>query len=56
MGFDFNPTVDQRLIRKLTQWGFIEEGVSVLIVGPCGTGKAHIAQPSGTVPFAKAMT
>ena len=45
--FDFNPTVDQRLVRELAQCRFIEEKVAVLIAGHCGTGKSHIAQAIG---------
>ncbi len=45
--FDFNPTIDQALIRDLATCRFLEERVSVLIVGPCGTGKSHIAQALG---------
>lgn len=45
--FDFNPSIDQRLIHELTQCRFIEEKVSVLIAGPYGTGKSHIAQAIG---------
>ncbi len=45
--FDFNPNINQALIRDLAQCRFIEEKVSVLIAGPCGTGKSHIAQAIG---------
>ena len=45
--FDFNPTIDQRLIHDLAQCRFLEEKVAVLIAGPCGTGKSHIAQAIG---------
>ena len=48
-GFDFafNPTIDQAQIRDLASCRFIEEKVCVLIAGPCGTGKSHIAQALG---------
>lgn len=45
--FDFNPNIDQALIRELASCRFIIEKVSVLIAGPCGTGKSHIAQALG---------
>lgn len=45
--FDFNPNINQALITDLAQCRFIEEKVSVLIAGPCGTGKSHIAQAIG---------
>jgi DNA replication protein DnaC len=45
-GFDFSlhPQLNQGLIRDLATCRFIEEKVSLLIAGPCGTGKSHIAQ------------
>jgi DNA replication protein DnaC len=45
--FDFNPGIKQQLVTDLAQCRFIEEKVSVLIAGPCGTGKSHIAQAIG---------
>ncbi len=48
-GFDFsvNPHIDQAYLKDLATCRFIEEQVSVLIAGPCGTGKSHIAQALG---------
>ena len=48
-GFDFafNPNIDPRAIQDLADCRFIEEKVAVLIAGPCGTGKSHIAQALG---------
>ncbi len=45
--FDFNPQVPKELILDLGTCRFLEERVSVLIVGNCGTGKSHIAQALG---------
>lgn len=45
--FTFNPKINQTLIRDLATCRFIEEKVPILIVGPCGTGKSHIAQALG---------
>lgn len=45
--FDFNPKAPRELILDLGTCRFIEEKVSVLIVGPCGTGKSHLAQALG---------
>ncbi len=45
--FTFNPTINGALITELASCRFMEEKVSVLIVGPCGTGKSHIAQALG---------
>jgi len=48
-GFDwvFNPHINRALIQDLATCRFIEEKVAVLIAGPCGTGKSHIAQALG---------
>ncbi len=48
-GFDFavNPHIDQAYLKDLATCRFIEEQVCVLIAGPCGTGKSHIAQALG---------
>jgi DNA replication protein DnaC len=45
--FSYNPTIDRALISELASCRFMEENVCVLIVGPCGTGKSHIAQALG---------
>ncbi|MBF0503382.1 MAG: ATP-binding protein [Candidatus Riflebacteria bacterium] len=42
--FGFNPNINRAQIQDLATCRFIEERVSVVIVGPCGTGKSHIAQ------------
>ena len=48
-GFDFafNPAINQAFIKDLATCAFIKEKVAVLIAGPCGTGKSHIAQALG---------
>ncbi len=45
--FAFNPRINQKLIRDLATCNFIREKHPVLIMGPCGTGKSHIAQAVG---------
>lgn len=45
--FDFNPKVPRELILDLATCRFLDERVSVLIAGPCGTGKSHLAQALG---------
>lgn len=42
--FDFNPKINRAKINDLASCAFVTEKVPVLIVGPCGTGKSHIAQ------------
>jgi DNA replication protein DnaC len=45
--FTFNPSINRSLIMDLATCHFMEEKVSVFIMGPCGTGKSHIAQALG---------
>ena len=45
--FTFIPGLNRTLITDLASCRFIEEKVCVLIVGPCGAGKSHIAQALG---------
>ena len=45
--FDFNPKINRAMIEELASARFIEEKVAVLIAGPCGTGKSHLAQALG---------
>ena len=43
----FNPSINRALITDLASCRFLEEKVAVFVVGPCGTGKSHIAQALG---------
>jgi len=45
--FTFNPNINRALVMDLASCRFIDEKVCVFIVGPCGTGKSHIAQALG---------
>ncbi|MGB2427434.1 MAG: IS21-like element helper ATPase IstB [Alteromonas sp.] len=44
---NFNPGINIQQINELTSCNFIDERVAVLIAGPCGTGKSHLAQAIG---------
>jgi len=48
-GFDFafNPKLNTKLIRDLGNGTFIEKKEHVLLYGPAGVGKSHIAQALG---------
>ena len=45
--FTFNISINRALIMDLATGRFLNEKVSVFILGPCGTGKSHIAQALG---------
>lgn len=53
--FSFNPAINRALIMEIASCRFMEEKVSVLIVGPCGTGKSHIAQAIGHCAIRKGL-
>ena len=42
--FNFNPKINRLQIQELASCRFINEKSPVLIVGPTGTGKSHLAQ------------
>lgn len=48
-GFDFErlPNLNRALIQDLATGGYLGERVSVLVCGPVGTGKSHLAQALG---------
>ncbi len=45
--FAFNPKIPASQIRDLATCGFIERRESLLLVGPVGVGKTHVAQAIG---------
>jgi DNA replication protein DnaC len=45
--FSFNPSLNKALVSDLATCRFLDEKVSVLIAGPSGTGKSHLAQALG---------
>lgn len=48
-GFDwsFNPQIDRKAIYQLATGRYLTEGRDVLMVGPPGVGKSHLAQALG---------
>ena len=45
--FEFASHVNRALVEELASCRFVNEKVAVLIAGPCGTGKSHLAQAFG---------
>lgn len=45
--FSFNPNINRSLIVELCSCRFMTEKVCIFIIGPCGTGKSHLAQALG---------
>lgn len=45
--FNFNPGINRAFIQELASCRFVTEPANVLIAGPCGTGKSHLAQALG---------
>ncbi len=45
--FSFNASIKQRIIMELATCRFIRERKDVLLIGPPGVGKSHIAQALG---------
>ncbi len=45
--FTFNPSIDRRQIHDLATGDFLQRAEDVLLIGPPGVGKSHIAQAIG---------
>ncbi|MBV6509826.1 MAG: hypothetical protein JJLCMIEE_02927 [Acidimicrobiales bacterium] len=45
--FEFQPSVDPKIISDLAELGFVEEGHPILFLGQPGCGKSHLAVALG---------
>ena len=41
--FDFQPSIDKKLVRELAGLSFVERAHNVVLLGPPGVGKSHLA-------------
>lgn len=45
--FAFQPSVDERLVRELATLAFVNDAANVILLGPPGVGKTHLAVALG---------
>src|SRR6476646_2001228 len=57
-GFDFSfqPSVPERQVRELATMRFVANGENVLLLGPPGTGKTHLAISLGISAIAQSLS
>ena len=41
--FAFQPSIDERQIKELANLAFVTEASNILLLGPAGVGKTHLA-------------
>ena len=41
--FSFQPSIDRKVVRELSTLGFVERAENIVLLGPPGVGKTHLA-------------
>ena len=54
--FDFQPSIDKKLIENLSTLYFVERKENILFLGPPGVGKTHLASALGMKSIAAGKT
>ena len=54
--FSFQPTINERQVRELATMRFLAHGENILLLGPPGVGKTHLAIALGTAAIAQRNT
>ena len=54
--FDFQPSIDKKLIENLSTLYFVERKENILFLGPPGVGKTHLASALGMKAIAAGKT
>lgn len=57
-GFDFSfqPSIDERQVRELATLRFVSQGENLLLLGPPGTGKTHLAIALGMLAISQGVS
>ena len=45
--FSFQPSIDERQVKELANLAFVAEATNILLLGPPGVGKTHLAHRPG---------